>query len=613
MCRSFRRPDRRFILALLAALLLLITVAPAAAQDASLVSVTPGLSDCRNYSGALVVEIDVPSIPAGALRLVAERTDPLGGATPTSLTLTGVTPGLNSYRMAYFAPPGTAPEVPLTYVVTLFLDPPSPTGPVANLGSMTLTFTCPMHAPVAHDDSATTQEEIAVIIDVTANDSDEDNNLNPATVAVIPGPALGTAVANGDGTITYTPDEDNYGVDSFNYEVCDSDGNCAEAAVTVTIEPVNDLPMLSADRDPVVVDEGQMALNTGFVSDNDGDNVLVTAFPFGIAINNGDGTWSWSYGTTDGPAQNSAITISADDGNSGLSAVSFGLTVNNVAPSVNAGADALINAGDAYTVNATFTDPGTADTHGAAIDFGLGDGLQPAALIESAGSGAVSGTQSYPNAGAFTLMVCVADDDGAFGCDALVLTVQAVSTPEPTAEPTAEPTVEPTQEPTPPPAEPTIADRIIGAAAGDPAEYTILLAALQAADPAILTLLDDPAQSLTLFAPTDAAFNAMLAARGLTVEQWLAETAALNDLLRYHIVPGQYDTATLFSRAVAPWPSTYIRTLQGSYVEFTDDEGTLIVDAAWVVAADAVASNGLVHSLGAVLDPAYVYGEEGLP
>jgi len=50
------------------------------------------------------------------------------------------------------------------------------------------------------------------------------------------------------------------------------------------------------------------------------------------------------------------------------------------------------------------------------------------------------------------------------------------------------------------PAEPTIADTVIEAASADPAEFTILLAAVQAADPAVLELLSDPEAEVTVFA-----------------------------------------------------------------------------------------------------------------
>jgi hypothetical protein len=67
------------------------------------------------------------------------------------------------------------------------------------------------NAPVALDDEAVTAKNTSIVIDVAGNDSDPDGNLNPNS-AVLPappeGPSHGTAVSNGDGTITYTPNTD---------------------------------------------------------------------------------------------------------------------------------------------------------------------------------------------------------------------------------------------------------------------------------------------------------------------------------------------------------------------------------------------------------------------
>ncbi|MFP4553836.1 MAG: S8 family serine peptidase, partial [Actinomycetota bacterium] len=70
-------------------------------------------------------------------------------------------------------------------------------------------------APVASDDSAVTDEDVAVTVDVLANDSDADND--PLTVTSATDPANGTATINADDTFTYTPDPDYNGTDTFTY------------------------------------------------------------------------------------------------------------------------------------------------------------------------------------------------------------------------------------------------------------------------------------------------------------------------------------------------------------------------------------------------------------
>ncbi len=160
--------------------------------------------------------------------------------------------------------------------------------------------------------------------------------------------------------------------------------------------------------------------------------------------------------------------------------------------------------------------------------------------------------------------------------------------------------------------EPTIAEIVVSSASGSPAEFTILLAAVQAADPSILAALSDPSQDLTVFAPTDRAFQRLFTQLGVTPAQVLANQPLLNEILRYHVLPARYNAAALFQRANAGYPFDYIRTLQGTYVEFTNDNGSLIVDNAWVQSANINASNGIVHVIARVLLPSFNFGEEGL-
>ena len=90
-------------------------------------------------------------------------------------------------------------------------------------------------------------------IPVLANDTDIEGDT--LTVALVTQPANGTVVINGDGTVTYTPNPDFNGTDTFTYRVCD-DGTpvaCDEGTVTVTVTPQNDAP--TARDDTYATDE----------------------------------------------------------------------------------------------------------------------------------------------------------------------------------------------------------------------------------------------------------------------------------------------------------------------------------------------------------------------
>jgi CSLREA domain-containing protein len=106
--------------------------------------------------------------------------------------------------------------------------------------------------PVAVDDDVTTDEDVAVIIDVLANDTDPDNK-DELTVIQVGTPANGSVALNPDNTITYTPTFEFSGTDSFTYQASDGALSSNVAMVTITVSPVNDPP--EAVNDEVTTDE----------------------------------------------------------------------------------------------------------------------------------------------------------------------------------------------------------------------------------------------------------------------------------------------------------------------------------------------------------------------
>ena len=89
--------------------------------------------------------------------------------------------------------------------------------------------------PTANDDSATTNQDVPVTVDVIANDSDPDND--PLSVDSVTQGANGSVSINGDGTVTYSPNAGFFGTDSFTYVV--SDGSETDSAtVNVTVNEV---------------------------------------------------------------------------------------------------------------------------------------------------------------------------------------------------------------------------------------------------------------------------------------------------------------------------------------------------------------------------------------
>jgi hypothetical protein len=105
-------------------------------------------------------------------------------------------------------------------------------------GSVSVTVTNVNDAPVADDDSLTTDEETPGNVNVLVGDTDVDGDT--LTVANPSDPDHGS-VSCSSTTCTYTPDADYLGPDSFTYEV--SDGQLSdEGLVTVTVVEANVAP-----------------------------------------------------------------------------------------------------------------------------------------------------------------------------------------------------------------------------------------------------------------------------------------------------------------------------------------------------------------------------------
>lgn len=136
---------------------------------------------------------------------------------------------------------------------------------------------CLQEPPVAADDIVSLDEDTFRVIDILANDTDADGDLDPATVTITQAPSYGTATVDPvTGEITYTPDADFFGNDQLRYEVSDGypygDPNKDEALVSLTILGINDAPT-SADR-TITINENETYTFSGadfIYNDVDGD------------------------------------------------------------------------------------------------------------------------------------------------------------------------------------------------------------------------------------------------------------------------------------------------------------------------------------------------------
>jgi len=131
------------------------------------------------------------------------------------------------------------------------------------------------------------------------------------------------------------------------------------------------------------------------------------------------------------------------------------------------------------------------------------------------------------------------------------------------------------------------------------AGFSILAEAINVAGLRDDLIADGP---FTLFAPTDAAFAALLTELGITREQLLADRALLTSVLTYHVLPAKVERAAVpVGRAITTLEGGIFRvSVSGSALRINDGRNR----AATIVATDTQARNGVVHTIDRVLLPA---------
>ncbi len=116
--------------------------------------------------------------------------------------------------------------------------------------------------PVARDDDIKVRVNTPASFNPLDNDDDANGQLEPSTVNLTSQPGHGTVSVNGiTGEITYAPDTDFLGSDSFNYTVEDNESALSnQATVTINVFPANVAPVATTDfattfqDNPVAVD-----------------------------------------------------------------------------------------------------------------------------------------------------------------------------------------------------------------------------------------------------------------------------------------------------------------------------------------------------------------------
>ncbi len=136
-------------------------------------------------------------------------------------------------------------------------------------------------------------------------------------------------------------------------------------------------------------------------------------------------------------------------------------------------------------------------------------------------------------------------------------------------------------------------------------EFSILVQAVQSANPEILELLSSPG-NYTVFAPTNAAFIKFFNFLDIEADDLLNDRDLLTLLLRYHVIEGRVPA----SQALGLDGQIVPTLLPGTGIGITVNDGVITLNqVADVVIADVQASNGIVHAIEDVIFPGILRDE----
>lgn len=169
--------------------------------------------------------------------------------------------------------------------------------------TVTITVNPVNDAPVAVQDAFMTDEDVMLAVaapGVLTNDSDVDGDTLRAIL--VSDVSNGTLSLSTNGAFTYVPGADFNGTDSFTYHAHDGALSSATAAVTITVNAINDAPVLTPPGAQTVDEDQVLVLPAIVVTDVDigggalavtlaaGQGTLTLAATGGLSFTAGDGT-----------------------------------------------------------------------------------------------------------------------------------------------------------------------------------------------------------------------------------------------------------------------------------------------------------------------------------
>ena len=196
--------------------------------------------------------------------------------------------------------------------------------------TVNITVNAQNDVPTAITQNLNTDEDIALNITLSGDDSDGDG----LTFAVVTGPSNGS-LSGTPPNLTYTPDADFNGSDSFTFVANDGQVDSAAATINIDVAAINDAPTAVVDSYdlPELVTSNIDAAAGVLANDTDveGDSltaVLISDVSNGTLTLNSDG--SFTYTPTGRFPETDSFTYQATDGNDNSTTVTVNINITDV-------------------------------------------------------------------------------------------------------------------------------------------------------------------------------------------------------------------------------------------------------------------------------------------